>query len=209
MTDDAMTAALLQLAGHAERLAVLDEREAGHFRATGERLSELASLITGLSGTLEDQAAAVARLESLYGQVTALVAPADGVLPEDDAGSPRYQPSPAPRWWKLDGEARAEAIARVRAWIEQVYRPGYGQLAATLGPCWEQHPLCLYGLDVLAELWSMLYLQASRSPAVVSAQAEFQARIVPAIAEQLMTETTRCGHSATRRTGNGPARSPR
>ena len=80
-----------------------------------------------------------------------------------------------------------------------MYRPGYGQLAATLGACWDQHPLCLYGLDVLSELWSVLYLQAQRSPAVVSAQAEFQARIVPAIAEQLMAETTRCGHAQARR----------
>ncbi len=207
MTSDAMTAALLQLAGQAERLAVLDEREAGHFRATGERLSELAALVSGLGGTLQDQAAALDRLESLYGQVTALAAPAGGVLPDGDAEPPRYQPSPAPRWWKLTGQDRQEALAKVRAWVEQVYRPGYGQLAATLGSCWEQHPLCLYGLDVLAELWSVLYLQPSRSPAVVSAQAEYQARIVPAIAEQLMTETTRCGHATTRRTVNGAPRS--
>lgn len=198
-----MAAALLQLSEHTERLAVLDEREAGHFRATGERLSELAALVSGLGGTLQDQAAILARLESLYGQVTALAAPAGGVLPEGDAAPPRYQPSPAPRWWKLADEARAEAVAQVRAWVEQVYRPGYGQLAATLGSCWDEHPLCLYGLDVLSELWSVLYLQASRSPAVVSAQAEFHARIVPAIAEQLMTETTRCGHAAARRSPNG------
>jgi hypothetical protein len=203
VTDDAMAAALLQLSEHAERLAVLDEREAGHFRVAGERLSELAALVSGLGGTLQDQAAILARLESLYEQVAALATPASGVLPDGAAEPPRYQPSPAPRWWKLADEARAEAVARVRAWVEQVYRPGYGQLATTLGSCWDEHPLCLYGLDVLSELWSVLYLQASRSPAVVSAQAEFQSRIVPAIAEQLMTETTRCGHTAARRSPNG------
>src|SRR6266496_523264 len=175
----------------------------GHFRATGERLSELAAVVSGLGGTVQDQAAILARLESLYGQVTALAAPGGGVLPDGDADPSRYQPSPAPRWWKLAGQDRQEALDKVRAWVEQVYRPGYGQLAATLGPCWEEHPLCLYGLDVLSELWSVLYLQASRSPAVVSAQAEFQSRIVPAIAEQLMTETTRCGHAAARRPPNG------
>jgi hypothetical protein len=159
--------------------------------------------VSGLGGTLQDQAAILARLESLYGQVTALTTPVGGVLPDGAAEPPRYQPSPAPRWWKLADEARAEAVTRVRAWVEQVYRPGYGQLAATLGPCWDEHPLCLYGLDVLSELWSVLYLQASRSPAVVSAQAEFHARIVPAIAEQLMTETTRCGHATARRSPNG------
>jgi hypothetical protein len=63
----------------------------------------------------------------------------------------------------------------------------------------EHHPLCLYGLDLLAELWSVLYLQPGRTPAVVSAQAEFQSRIAPAIAEQLMIETTRCAHATTRR----------
>ncbi len=207
MTDDAMAAVLLQLAGHAEWLAVLDEREAGHFRVAGERLSELAAVVSGLGGTVQDQAAILARLESLYGQVTALAAPGGGVLPDGDADPSRYQPSPAPRWWKLAGQDRQEALDKVRAWVEQVYRPGYGQLAATLGPCWEEHPLCLYGLDVLSELWSVLYLQASRSPAVVSAQAEFQSRIVPAIAEQLMTETTRCGHATARRPASSAARS--
>ena len=67
--------------------------------------------------------------------------------------------------------------------------------------------MCLYGLDVLSELWSVLYLQAQRSPAVVSAQAEFHARIVPAIAEQLVTETTRCGHARAREAINGTGRS--
>jgi len=46
----------------------------------------------------------------------------------------------------------------------------------------------------------VLYLQGRRSPAVLSAQAEYQARIVPAIAGQLMIETTRCGHARARTT---------
>jgi hypothetical protein len=78
--------------------------------------------------------------------------------------------------------------------VEQVYRPGYGHLAATLGPCWAAHDLCLYGLDILAELWAALYAQPGRSPALLSAQAEYQARILPALASQLHAETTGCGH---------------
>jgi len=203
MTADAMAAALLQLSEHGERLAVLDAREAEHFRGIGERLAELGTLIAGLGGTLQDQAAILKGLEGLGDEVAALAARLAEVLPGSD-GDPRiYQPSPAPRWWKLTGEARQEALDALRAWTEQIYRPGYGQLAATLGSCWDQHPLCLYGLDVLSELWSVLYLQAERSPAVLSAQAEFQARIVPAIAEQLMIETTRCGHAAARRPASG------
>jgi len=199
VSGDPIAAVLLQLSEQAERLAVLDQREAGHYRAIQARLGELVGLITVLGGTLEDQSAVLARLEAL--------APADRNPAGDEAGEPPYEPGPAPRWWKLDGPAPQDALARLRGWVEQVYRPGYGQLAATLGACWEQHPLCLYGLDVLSELWSVLYLHARRSPAVVSAQAEFHARIVPAIAAQLAAETTRCSHAPARPPVNGTTRS--
>jgi hypothetical protein len=204
VTGDPIAAMLLQLSEHAERLGALDEREAGHFRVVQRRLGELADLITALGGTLEDQSLILARLDALAPPA----GPADEDAPGGDAGfEPFYEPLPAPRWWKLAGKAREEALDKLRGWVEQVYRPGYGQLAATLGACWDQHPLCLYGLDVLSELWSVLYLQADRSPAVVSAQAEFQARIVPAIAEQLMAETTRCGHAQARRPAGASTRS--
>ena len=79
--------------------------------------------------------------------------------------------------------------------MDQVYRPGYGHLATTLAPCWPAHDLCLYALDVLASLWSVLYLQPDRTPGLISAQAEFQARLLPALAGQLQAETHRCGHA--------------
>jgi len=202
MTSDPIPAALLQLAEHDERLASLDEREARHFRAAQQRLGELAELITKLGGTLRDQSAVLARVDELAERIPALAASG-----ADDGDGDTHDPSPVPRWWKLTGEAREEALGKLRGWVEQVYRPGYGQLAATLGACWEQHPFCLYGLDVLSELWSVLYLQAQRTSAVISAQAEFHARIVPAIAEQMMTETTRCGHIRARTTVNGAERS--
>jgi hypothetical protein len=82
----------------------------------------------------------------------------------------------------------------IHAWIEQVYRPGYGHLAAALGPCWQSHDLCLYGLDILSGLWSVLYLQPRRTPGLLTAQAEYQSRILPALADQLRLETSRCGH---------------
>ena len=94
----------------------------------------------------------------------------------------------------IEATERQEPIARLRAWVEQVYRPGYGHLAAGLGPCWPSHDLCLYGLDIASELWSVLYLQPDRSPGLVSAQAEYQARILPALADQLRLETHTCGH---------------
>jgi hypothetical protein len=88
-----------------------------------------------------------------------------------------------------------QPVARLAAWVERVYQPGYGHLAATLGPCWAAHDLCLYGLDIAAELWSVLYLQPRRTPGLLTAQAEYQARILPALAGQLRLETAHCGHA--------------
>ncbi len=67
MSADPLNAALLQLAAHEERLAVLEDREAAHFAAISDRIAELASMVArGLGGALaEDQAAVLARLEAL------------------------------------------------------------------------------------------------------------------------------------------------
>jgi hypothetical protein len=203
MTDQAMTAALHQLTETRERLAVLETREAGHFRSLGDKLTELSSLAAGLGEAVRDQGVILSALQGLDQQVAQLAGRITENLAGDDGGASPYRSGPAPRWWKLHGDAREQALDKLKAWVAEVYRPGYGQLAATLGPCWDQHPLCLYGLDILSELWSLLYLQATRNPAVLSAQAEFQARILPALAEQLMIETTRCGHAQARKSING------
>jgi len=177
--NEPLTAALDMLAACREQLARLDVREAGHHTATDARFTEITSSLSSLGRILDDHAAALT-------QLTATGSPDD----EPDG----YRPGPPPAWWKLAADARQEPAARLRAWVEQVYRPGYGHLAAALGPCWSAHDLCLYGLDILCELWSALYLQPRRSPGLLSAQAEYQARIVPALASQLRAETTGCGH---------------
>jgi hypothetical protein len=203
---DPLPAALDQLAAHHERLSVLEGRQADHFATLTTRLTGIAGLITGLTTAVSGHASALARLEGLDRQVADLAAQLGGNSqpgPDPEA----YQPVPTPKWWKLSGEDRQDAITRLRAWVDQVYRPGYGQLAAGLGPCWETHDLCLYALDIASDLWSVLYLQPARTPGLLSAQAEYQTRILPAIAEQLMAETSRCGHTQTRRPLNGAARS--
>ena len=77
-----------------------------------------------------------------------------------------------------------------------MYRPGYGHLAVQ-GACWAEHDLCLYVLDIASQLWCALYLQPARSTALLSAQAEYQARILPVLAAQLARETTGCSHAPT------------
>ena len=192
-SSDPITAALTQLAAHHERMTQLDERESGHFATLSERLAELTDLITGIGRTLEGDAPVLARFEALDRQVTDLAAQ----LAPTSADPDGYHPDPAPAWWKLPAAERHEPIARLHAWVEQVYRPGYGHLAAALGPCWPSHDLCLYGLDILSSLWSALYLQPERTAGLLSAQAEYQARLLPALADQLRAETSRCGHPST------------
>jgi hypothetical protein len=202
---DVVTAALLQITQHAERLAVLDQRETAHYQELATRLTELASQVAetgdrvdGVHDLATRQAALLDTLDGLDRQVSVLAARLSGIVAagnRDEEGEP-YQPAAAARWWKLDGAERDQALARLRAWVEQVYRPGYGHLGGALGPCWEQHPLCLYGLDWLMELWSALYLPTERRTAVLASQAEWQTRLLPALAEQMSLETTRCQHAA-------------
>ena len=204
---DAVTAVLLQITQHAERLAILDEREAAHYQEIIARLTELGRLLPETTSRVDDVHASATRqtalLDSLAGldqQVAALTSRLTEITPADDTADrdgKRYRPSPAPSWWKLDGDEQAEAIGRLRAWVEQVYRPGYGHLSAALGSCWEQHPLCLYGLDWLMELWSVLHLTGTRGAPVLASQAEWQTRLLPALAEQMHIETTRCQHART------------
>jgi hypothetical protein len=177
--NDPITAIVDQLAAHAEQLTRLDTRQADHHAAVSARLAELTGQAATLGRVIEEHAAALTLLT------------ATSQTDPDPAG---YHPDPAPAWWKLADTERPEPVARLRAWVEQVYRPGYGHLAVTLGPCWPAHDLCLYGLDIASELWAVLYLQPTRSPALLSAQAEYQARILPALADQLRIETHTCSH---------------
>ena len=84
------------------------------------------------------------------------------------------------------------------ATVTALVRPTFGIWAWTVPVATEGCFLLLYGLDILSQLWSALYLQPGRSAKLLSGQAEYQARILPALAAQLMTETTGCGHDPAR-----------
>jgi hypothetical protein len=201
---EGLAAALLQLSAHAEKLSALDHREAAHATGISDRIAALATLANAMKDTLDGQAEILAGLTGLDVQVAGLAARLDEIAPGDDGELAVYQPPTSPRFWKLDGQARQDAITKLRAWVDQVYRPGYGHLSAALGGCWEQHPLCLYALDWLSELWSVLYLQPRRTTGTLAGQAEWQTRLLTSAAEQMTRETSRCEHAATR--NGSPAR---
>ncbi len=139
------------------------------------------------------------RIEALDASVAVLTERVAGLLDDDGPPARGYTPIPAPRWWLLQGEERQAAIARLAAWVDQVFRPCYGTLAASLAPCWPQHPLALFVLDWLSELHGVLYLQPRRSASMLAGQAEWQTRLLPAAAEQIARETSGCSHDRTTR----------
>jgi len=200
---DVVTGLMLQITQHAERLALLDQREASHSREIIDRLDRLERQLaetTERAAAVQDladrQAALLETLGGLDKQVATLASRLTQMTarPDRAESSETNEVTPAPQWWKLDGPERDEALHRLRAWVEQIYRPGYGHLAAALGPCWDQHSLCLYGLDWLMDLWSALYLSSERKTRAPASQAEWQIRLLPALAEQLHHETSHCEH---------------
>jgi hypothetical protein len=159
---------------------------------TADKLTALERLVATLGADIRQQGDRTARLQVLEDALATLTAKVGEVLPDEQGAARVYAPRPAPRWWNLSGEAREAEIGRLRGFVEHVYRPGFGHLAARLRPCWESHDLCLYCLDIAAELHAVLYLQARRTVSLLNGQAEYATRVLPALAD-LMTAETRSG----------------
>ncbi len=199
--DDVQAAALIQIAAHAEQIASLDARVTAHHEDASEQIEHLAVQAEAASGRIDAltvilgrHAALVNMLDGLDGQVAALASQLAELTGPDGRDRESYQPGPAPRWWRQGDSERDAAVGRLRAWVEQVYQPGYGHLAGPLPPCWELHPLCLYTLDWLSELWAALYLDPERAASTLAGQAEWQTRLLPAAATQMARDTAGCQH---------------
>ena len=123
------------------------------------QLAELQHKVTGLETARENDRALIADLNTAMRTLTRKL---DGAAKRAEKEDEGYSPIPAPRWWQLMGTERAEAITRLRAWVETVFRPGYGHLAEQVGPCWEQHDLCLYQLAWLSEMHTAIFLAPGR-----------------------------------------------
>jgi len=169
---------------------------AGPMPAILDQLAAHAAQLAGLAAAREDDAARLASLTALtaglHARAGALTSRLDDLACADDGADQPGDPAPSRRWHQLAGPDRDHAIAVLREWVEEVFRPGYGHLAAGLGPCWDRHGLCLHALDILAGLWHVLYAPGRRTPGTLTAQAEYQARILPVLVAQAAAETTRC-----------------
>jgi hypothetical protein len=115
-----------------------------------------------------------------------------GRKPEEAAdGEPSYEVNQAPPWWQPEHDRTVETTDRLRDWVEEVYRPGFGHLGKTLAKCWDRHPLCVLYLDTLHEAWCLLYIPP-RDPKMVFAQLDWLTRPLLQAAEVMTAETRAC-----------------
>lgn len=195
-------------AGELDRVREDVSKLQGQIMANWTRITKSLREITGelaqASATAGLQAEMLRRLDGDIADLAERVAALAG--DEGEEGARGYRPIPSPQWWLLEGDERAEAVSRLQRWVAKVYVPGYGSLARRLPGCWAQHPLCLFELDWLSELWSVLYLQPGRNAGMLAAQAEWQTRLLPAAVDQMAAECTSCGHAAAAPALNGARR---
>jgi hypothetical protein len=192
---------LLRLTELAEKLGGLDSREGEHFEHLTGQLGKLAETVRDAGTRLDRHGEIISALDGLDQQVielarhVAALSEEPGGEDDDEDGKGPYRPAKSIRWWALEGDARAEPLGRLAAWVRDIYVPGYGHLAAVLPPCWRQHDLILYALDTLAELWMLLYLSPQRTASTLAGQAEFQTRVLPLYVEQMRAEVRDCRHA--------------
>lgn len=205
---DAFMAAVLKmtdLAAQVERV----EQSAGHrfdelAAACGEALAQVAA-VRQEAGTLGGRADGIERklaeLGALLSQMSSRIAELNDRARRRGASGGDDEPyvvNQAPPWWEPGQERTAETTARLRDWVEEVYRPGFGYLGRMLGECWDRHPLCVACLDTLHEAWCLLYIPP-RDPKMVFAQLDWLTRPLLQAAEVMAAETRPClqrGHRA-------------
>ena len=136
-----MAAAVLKLTDLAARVEQVEQSAAqriGELAASCEQaLAQVASLREE-AGTLGGRADGI---EQRLAEVGALLArmsdQIDGLTltAQEEPGQPAaaYQVHPCPPWWVPGDDRCAETTARLRDWVDEVYRPVFGYLGALLG----------------------------------------------------------------------------
>ena len=191
---EGLAAALMQLSRHTEKLTELDGREGKHWADVQTALTVLRNKVSGHDGTLTDMQDILHGLDGVDDAIKVLQEQMESVLPPAQLPG-RYYPGPTRQWWALDGPERADAIADLSQWAEEILTPMFGYLGTKLGKCWRSHEFCLVQMDWLMELWSVLHLQPQRYAQDVAAQAEFWTRVAPAVMDLLDVETSKCDHA--------------
>lgn len=173
-------------AAMARRLADL-EAEVGRWTEHLSGVPALAVLAANLRGEVGQLKDRIRGLESGEN-----AGPADSEAP--------YEPAQQLRWHELDDTGRAEALDRIRTWVETVYRPQFADGGRDLPPCWDRHLPCIVVLDALSEMHTGLYHGQKRSLGRVGMQLELLTRNAREAAAVLRLELAGCkmGHQERR-----------
>jgi len=141
--------------------------------AARQEAGTLGDRADGIERTLAELGALLSRISSRLAGLTERT----GVGGAAGGGDPvaAYAVSQAPPWWAPGHERAIAAMTRLRDWVDEVCRPGFGYLGSMLGECWDQHPLCVACLDTLHEAWCLLYIPP-RDPKMVFAQLDWLTR---------------------------------
>ena len=183
--DSGLTAALLTLTQHAERLGQLETGVAANLQQCEMATEGLAGAIADLRTLVEQQGQLIEALSQLVAEL----------VPPDDDDGPGYKPRPPVHWWKL--ERRRAAKGRRRTWprgssrftgrTTATWPPGWAPAGRTTRCAWSASTSC-------PSCTASCTSSRSARHALLSAQAEYTTRILPAFAEQFRAETSKCTH---------------
>ena len=205
MTPDPLTDAVLMLTGLASQLDRVEQSTRQRFQELASACAEALAQVTavrreaeslggradGVELKLTELGALLSQLQTRIAEMGDASGPGGGKSAASSGGDVAYQVNQAPPWWEPGHERTVEATARLRDWVTEVYRPGFGHLGDKLAECWDQHPLCVAYLDVLREAWCLLYVPP-RDPKLVFAQLDWLTRPLLQAAEVLAAETRPC-----------------
>jgi hypothetical protein len=171
------------------------------------QLADLQAEVHSWTADLAGVPAAVVLAHKLDGELAGVAARLErleGAGGEAEDREPGYEFAPQVRWHELDEDGRAEVVARIREWVEAVYRQQFPR-AVDIAPCWEAHPVCVVLLDVLSQMHGALYHGTGRTWGVVHNQAELYVRFGREITALLQAELAECkyGQHAPHRAGGG------
>lgn len=159
--------------------------------AARQEAGNLAGRADGIERKLAELGALLSQMSSRITEMNDPGGPGGGQKKGNSDGEASYEVNQAPPWWQQDNEQTIATAERLRDWVNEVYRPGFGHLGKMLGDCWDRHPLCIAYLDTLHEAWCLLYIP-TRDTKMVFAQLDWLTRPLLQSAEVMATETRPC-----------------
>jgi hypothetical protein len=152
-----------QLRGYVEQIGVILANVAKEVAAQD---------VTTVQRRVDDLAETVSEVDTLRAEVAAVAEVAENL-------ATAHVPGPA-SWWPdlATGDSRAQALADLGIWVDEVLRTRHPEMYNKLGACWYQHADVLDELTALRAAWYAAY----RDPAApATAAVEWHDRWLPGV----------------------------